>query len=176
MRDVVVVSAVRTALGSIGGTLKNVQPETLLATALEGALNTESLKINYIINPYDGSESYSAGGYKMFVDYNKTTGYAFQKINDRQVDKAVTPSGAEFDNRQIDFASENCTFAGWEITYVYTEENFNEITLCAVWENASEGGWAGFRNLLVKYIDTIVNYFIAYIRARLAAFVEWVNG
>ena len=38
MRDVVVVSAVRTALGSIGGTLKNVQPETLLATALEGAL------------------------------------------------------------------------------------------------------------------------------------------
>ena len=39
MRDVVVVSAVRTALGSIGGTLKNVQPETLLATALEGALN-----------------------------------------------------------------------------------------------------------------------------------------
>ena len=38
MRNTVVVSAVRTAIGSIGGTLKNVQPETLLATALEAAI------------------------------------------------------------------------------------------------------------------------------------------
>lgn len=38
MRNVVVVSAVRTAIGSIGGTLKNVQPETLLATVLEAAV------------------------------------------------------------------------------------------------------------------------------------------
>lgn len=38
MRNVVVVSAVRTAIGSIGGTLKNVQPETLLATVLEAAI------------------------------------------------------------------------------------------------------------------------------------------
>lgn len=38
MRDVVVISAVRTPLGTIGGTLKNVQPESLLATALEGAI------------------------------------------------------------------------------------------------------------------------------------------
>ena len=38
MRNVVVVSAVRTAIGSIGGTLKNVQPETLLATVLEVAV------------------------------------------------------------------------------------------------------------------------------------------
>lgn len=38
MRDVVVISAVRTAIGSLGGSLKNVQPETLLAAALEGAI------------------------------------------------------------------------------------------------------------------------------------------
>ncbi len=38
MRNVVVVSAVRTAIGSIGGTLKNVQPETLLSVALEAAV------------------------------------------------------------------------------------------------------------------------------------------
>lgn len=39
MRDVVVVSAVRTAIGSIGGTLKNVQPEDLLKVALQGAID-----------------------------------------------------------------------------------------------------------------------------------------
>ena len=38
MRDVVVVSAVRTPIGSIGGTLKNVQPEDLLVVALNGAI------------------------------------------------------------------------------------------------------------------------------------------
>ena len=38
MRDVVVVSAVRTPIGSICGTLKNVQPEDLLAVALNGAI------------------------------------------------------------------------------------------------------------------------------------------
>ena len=38
MRNVVVVSAVRTAIGSIGGTLKNVQPETLLSVVLEAAV------------------------------------------------------------------------------------------------------------------------------------------
>ena len=38
MRNAVVISAVRTPIGSIGGTLKNVQPETLLATALEAAI------------------------------------------------------------------------------------------------------------------------------------------
>ncbi|HBH13567.1 MAG TPA: acetyl-CoA C-acyltransferase [Clostridiales bacterium] len=39
MRDVVIISAVRTPIGSIGGTLKNVSPEYLAKTALEGALN-----------------------------------------------------------------------------------------------------------------------------------------
>lgn len=39
MREVVVVSAVRTPIGSIGGTLKNVQPEVLVKTVLEGAIN-----------------------------------------------------------------------------------------------------------------------------------------
>ncbi len=39
VRDVVIVSAVRTPIGSIGGTLKNVSPEYLAQTALEGALS-----------------------------------------------------------------------------------------------------------------------------------------
>ena len=38
MREVVVVSAVRTPIGSIGGTLKNILPETLLKIAYEGAI------------------------------------------------------------------------------------------------------------------------------------------
>ena len=38
MKDVVVVSAVRTPIGNIGGALKGVQPENLLAVALEGAI------------------------------------------------------------------------------------------------------------------------------------------
>ena len=41
MRNAVVVSAVRTAIGSIGGTLKNVQPETLLSVVLEIFNSTE---------------------------------------------------------------------------------------------------------------------------------------
>jgi acetyl-CoA C-acetyltransferase len=34
--EVVVISAVRTAIGSIGGTLKDVPPEELMKTALAG--------------------------------------------------------------------------------------------------------------------------------------------
>lgn len=44
MRNVVVVSAVRTAIGSIGGTLKNVQPETLLSVALEAAIEKAGIE------------------------------------------------------------------------------------------------------------------------------------
>jgi acetyl-CoA C-acetyltransferase len=39
MRDVVVVSAVRTPIGSIGGTLKNILPEDILKVALQGAID-----------------------------------------------------------------------------------------------------------------------------------------
>lgn len=39
MREVVIVSAVRTPIGSIGGTLKNIQPEELLAIAMQGAID-----------------------------------------------------------------------------------------------------------------------------------------
>lgn len=39
MKEVVVVSAVRTPIGSIGGTLKDIQPEVLVKTVLEGAIN-----------------------------------------------------------------------------------------------------------------------------------------
>ena len=39
MEDVYIVSAARTALGKIGGTLKKIQPEVLLTTALQGALD-----------------------------------------------------------------------------------------------------------------------------------------
>jgi len=44
MREVVVVSAVRTPIGSIGGTLKNVQPEDLLATVLQAAIDKAGIQ------------------------------------------------------------------------------------------------------------------------------------
>lgn len=43
MKEVVIVSAVRTAGGSIGGTLKDVQPEVLVKTVLEGAIKKINL-------------------------------------------------------------------------------------------------------------------------------------
>lgn len=43
MKEVVIVSAVRTAGGSIGGTLKNVQPEELVKVVLEGAIEKINL-------------------------------------------------------------------------------------------------------------------------------------
>ncbi len=39
MKDVVIAAAVRTPIGSIGGTLKNVQPENLLACVFEEAIS-----------------------------------------------------------------------------------------------------------------------------------------
>ncbi|MDF2502501.1 MAG: 3-ketoacyl-CoA thiolase, partial [Anaerosporomusa subterranea] len=39
MKEVVIVSAVRTPIGSIGGTLKDVQPEVLAKTVIEGAID-----------------------------------------------------------------------------------------------------------------------------------------
>ena len=39
MKEVVIVSAVRTPIGSIGGTLKDVQPEVLVKTVIEGVIN-----------------------------------------------------------------------------------------------------------------------------------------
>jgi len=44
MREVVVVSAVRTPIGSIGGALKNTQPEELLRVALEGAIGKAGIE------------------------------------------------------------------------------------------------------------------------------------
>lgn len=38
MQEAVIVSAVRTSIGAIGGTLKNVQPESLLASVFAGAV------------------------------------------------------------------------------------------------------------------------------------------
>ncbi|GHV47162.1 acetyl-CoA acetyltransferase [Synergistales bacterium] len=39
MREVVIVSAARTPIGNIGGTLKNIQPEVLLRIAMQGAID-----------------------------------------------------------------------------------------------------------------------------------------
>lgn len=39
MKEVVIVSAVRTPIGSIGGTLKNIQPEVLVKIVIEGAVD-----------------------------------------------------------------------------------------------------------------------------------------
>lgn len=38
MKEVVIVATARTAIGKIGGTLKNIQPEKLLTTVFEGAI------------------------------------------------------------------------------------------------------------------------------------------
>lgn len=38
MKDIVIASAARTPIGAIGGTLREIQPERLLATVLEGAV------------------------------------------------------------------------------------------------------------------------------------------
>lgn len=48
MKEVVVVSAVRTPIGSIGGTLKDVQPEILVKTVVEGAINKIGLDTSVI--------------------------------------------------------------------------------------------------------------------------------
>lgn len=44
MKDVVIVSAARTPVGSIGGTLKKVEPDYLLATAFEGAIERAGIQ------------------------------------------------------------------------------------------------------------------------------------
>lgn len=48
MEEVYVISAARTAIGKIGGTLKNVQPEILLSTALKGAVEKSGIDKNVI--------------------------------------------------------------------------------------------------------------------------------
>ncbi len=48
MEDVVIVSAVRTPIGSIGGTLKNVLPEKLLASVFQGAIKKVGLNTGLI--------------------------------------------------------------------------------------------------------------------------------
>jgi acetyl-CoA C-acetyltransferase len=48
MKEVVILSAVRTAIGSIGGTLKDVQPEELLKIALQGALDKTGIENNMV--------------------------------------------------------------------------------------------------------------------------------
>ena len=46
MKEVVVVSAARTPIGSIGGTLKDILPEKLLAVAFEGAIEKAGIDKN----------------------------------------------------------------------------------------------------------------------------------
>ena len=48
MKEVVVVSAARTPIGSIGGTLKDILPEKLLAVAFEGAIEKAGIDKNVI--------------------------------------------------------------------------------------------------------------------------------
>lgn len=43
MKEIVIVSAVRTPIGNIGGTLKDVQPEKLMQIALEGAIDKSGI-------------------------------------------------------------------------------------------------------------------------------------
>lgn len=48
MKEVVVVSAARTPIGSIGGTLKDILPEKLLAVAFEGVIEKAGIDKNVI--------------------------------------------------------------------------------------------------------------------------------
>lgn len=48
MKETVIVSAVRTPIGSIGGTLKDIQPEVLLKTVYEGAIAKTGLDVAMI--------------------------------------------------------------------------------------------------------------------------------
>lgn len=48
MKEIVVLSAVRTPIGSIGGTLKNIQPEELLAIAMQGAIDRAGIQKDVI--------------------------------------------------------------------------------------------------------------------------------
>jgi len=48
MREIVVLSAVRTPIGSIGGTLKNIQPEELLSVAMQGAIDRAGIEKDVI--------------------------------------------------------------------------------------------------------------------------------
>jgi len=54
MKEVVIVSAVRTAIGSFGGSLKNVDAVTLGQTAVEGALNKINLEKDMVDEMFFG--------------------------------------------------------------------------------------------------------------------------
>lgn len=144
--------------------------------SLEGAPNEQSLKVNYIINPYDGFNATSAGSFKVFSDYNQTSGYAIKEIG-TQTTNATTLGGVESKNQQIDFTAEDAEFVGWEVTYTYTEKNFNEITLCAVWKSTvTISGWAALRLHLIETLDLIVNLIIANIRDGAARIAAWLTA
>ena len=59
MKEVVVVSAARTPIGSIGGTLKDILPEKLLAVAFEGAIEKAGIDKNVIDEVIAGQEKQS---------------------------------------------------------------------------------------------------------------------
>lgn len=48
MKEIVIVSAVRTAVGSFGGALENVTPQSLGATAIKGAIDKVSLSPEHV--------------------------------------------------------------------------------------------------------------------------------
>lgn len=55
MKEIYIVSAVRTPIGSFGGALKGVPATTLGATAIKGAVNKIKLNINFVEEIYMGS-------------------------------------------------------------------------------------------------------------------------
>ena len=48
MQDIAILSAVRTPIGNIGGTLKNIQPEKLLEIVFSGAIEKAGIKASDI--------------------------------------------------------------------------------------------------------------------------------
>ena len=59
MDDVVIVSAVRTPIGTIGGTLKNVLPEVILSAAFKGAIDKLGLEMALIDEVISGQTKQS---------------------------------------------------------------------------------------------------------------------
>ncbi len=120
---------------------------------------SEILIVDYLTDNKDGSKSVSDGGYKFFRDNNQITGYTVKAIGE------ATTYADKADNfgKRIDFSNPNgYEFLGWKVTYTYSESNFNQIKLTAMWDVPVLEGWAGFLVMARSYIKIVVDYLFAY--------------
>ena len=123
--------------------------------------NTTSviLIVDYLTDNKDGSKSVSDGGYKFFRDNNQRTGYTVKAIGETTTYADI----ADNTDRPIDFSNPNAyAFKSWKVTYAYSESNFNQVKLTAVWDIPVLEGWAGFLTMARSYLKTVIDYFFAY--------------